>query len=335
VVVNVVQPQVSVAKEVALAAETNVEQAVAAVQKISNAEKAMTNRVVADALLRAKARNSALAAETNVEQAVAAVQKSSNAEKAMTNRVVADALLRAKARNSTEESTLNPGVVVNVVQPQVSVAKEVALAAETNVEQAVAAVQKSSNAEKAMRNRVVADALLRAKARNSTEESTLNPGSVGHPELCWRPCLFFAQGKCENGLACVYCHASHPRRAAHLDKRNREVLQSIDFLDRCMWIGPILKQKFECIRGAEYLAGELDDVWHRMHIPSTAVKSDRSKPSQDLRHFIMALKLMSARSIFFLLHKDSAAYPMIEKFLHRCAVHGRPDSSIGDVDSQL
>eukprot|EP00439_Symbiodinium_sp_Y106_P052559 s5291_g7.t1 len=39
-------------------------------------------------------------------------------------------------------------------------------------------------------------------------------GSLGHPEVCRRPCIYFLAGHCENGNACAYCHLPHmdPRR---------------------------------------------------------------------------------------------------------------------------
>lgn len=30
------------------------------------------------------------------------------------------------------------------------------------------------------------------------------PGSVGHPELCRRPCIYFAQGQCRNSADCSF-----------------------------------------------------------------------------------------------------------------------------------
>ncbi|CAE7316113.1 rplP [Symbiodinium pilosum] len=52
-------------------------------------------------------------------------------------------------------------------------------------------------------------------------------GSIGHPELCRRPCFYFAKGCCTNGLDCGYCHAQHGEKAPKLDKRQRMVLQSL------------------------------------------------------------------------------------------------------------
>lgn len=52
-------------------------------------------------------------------------------------------------------------------------------------------------------------------------------GSAGHPDLCRRPCMYFAAGKCSNGAACDYCHMNHDGRTMHLDKRQREFLSKI------------------------------------------------------------------------------------------------------------
>jgi hypothetical protein len=54
-----------------------------------------------------------------------------------------------------------------------------------------------------------------------------NFGSLGHPELCNRPCLFFAGGSCANGNDCTFCHLHHPGRQTHLDKRNRLAFMSM------------------------------------------------------------------------------------------------------------
>eukprot|EP00913_Durusdinium_trenchii_P011014 g10338.t1 len=47
-------------------------------------------------------------------------------------------------------------------------------------------------------------------------------GSQGHPELCHRPCLFFARGSCQSGAECRYCHLDHSDRPAGLDKSQRQ-----------------------------------------------------------------------------------------------------------------
>lgn len=71
----------------------------------------------------------------------------------------------------------------------------------------------------------------------------MNHGSVGHPELCPRPCLFFVAGECRNGQYCKFCHRPHPKRPPHLDKRHREMLKELPY-DRCLEIVlPVLLDK--------------------------------------------------------------------------------------------
>mmetsp|Transcript_19574 Transcript_19574/g.45511 ORF Transcript_19574/g.45511 Transcript_19574/m.45511 type:complete len:255 (+) Transcript_19574:72-836(+) len=46
-------------------------------------------------------------------------------------------------------------------------------------------------------------------------------GSRGHPQLCKRPCIYYAGGKCTSGAQCNYCHLGHSERPAKLDKQQR------------------------------------------------------------------------------------------------------------------
>ncbi|CAK0876420.1 unnamed protein product [Prorocentrum cordatum] len=50
-----------------------------------------------------------------------------------------------------------------------------------------------------------------------------NPGSLGHPEMCVRPCLYFS-GRCASGDACKFCHCPHPTRPVHLGRSHRRRL---------------------------------------------------------------------------------------------------------------
>eukprot|EP00443_Scrippsiella_acuminata_P003251 CAMPEP_0115319610 /NCGR_PEP_ID=MMETSP0270-20121206/79861_1 /TAXON_ID=71861 /ORGANISM="Scrippsiella trochoidea, Strain CCMP3099" /LENGTH=305 /DNA_ID=CAMNT_0002739321 /DNA_START=11 /DNA_END=925 /DNA_ORIENTATION=+ len=75
-----------------------------------------------------------------------------------------------------------------------------------------------------------------------------NPGSVGHPTLCLRPCLHFAAGKCKNGDSCSFCHLSHPKRPASLDKQQRQVLQEMSVVQQsAALVLPVLKQKLTAV----------------------------------------------------------------------------------------
>merc|ERR1712183_521510 len=74
-----------------------------------------------------------------------------------------------------------------------------------------------------------------------------NPGSLGHPELCPRPCLYFTAGACANGRGCEFCHWPHPKRPAHLDKRRREILKAMTFPQIIEIMCPILMSKVESL----------------------------------------------------------------------------------------
>jgi len=70
-----------------------------------------------------------------------------------------------------------------------------------------------------------------------------NLGRNGHPELCPRPCMFFIKGLCQAGSQCDYCHLPHPKRAPHLDKRQRDLLKALPYEQRVRIVLPILRQK--------------------------------------------------------------------------------------------
>mmetsp|Transcript_99828 Transcript_99828/g.291260 ORF Transcript_99828/g.291260 Transcript_99828/m.291260 type:complete len:877 (+) Transcript_99828:58-2688(+) len=98
-------------------------------------------------------------------------------------------------------------------------------------------------------NEVVADELLRAKVlRNASgdanePEQAENPGSIGHPNLCPRACIYFTVGKCANGRDCGFCHMPHPKRPVRLDKRHREALKRMPFGELVALMLPMLKAK--------------------------------------------------------------------------------------------
>ena len=52
-------------------------------------------------------------------------------------------------------------------------------------------------------------------------------GSVGHPEMCRRPCVYFNRGLCQSGAACTYCHGHHSDRGPKPDKKQRTTLDEI------------------------------------------------------------------------------------------------------------
>ncbi|CAE8711014.1 unnamed protein product, partial [Polarella glacialis] len=69
-------------------------------------------------------------------------------------------------------------------------------------------------------------------------------GSVGHPELCKRPCLFFLAQKCTGGSACGYCHFPHDQlRPVQLDRNNRTLLRSMPAAVRLAVLLPLIQER--------------------------------------------------------------------------------------------
>jgi len=70
-----------------------------------------------------------------------------------------------------------------------------------------------------------------------------NDGSVGHPDFCARPCLYFAFGTCSGGTECGFCHLAHDKYPLHLDKRNRLTLSRLSVAERMNLILPVLSER--------------------------------------------------------------------------------------------
>jgi len=146
-------------------------------------------------------------------------------------------------------------------------------------------------------NQVVAEVLLRAKADGADGDSRVldlqsfvvasrshlearrsedatageapfvnNRGSIGHPELCPRPCVYFTNGLCQAGSQCDFCHLPHPKRAAHLDKRHRDLLKSLPYDQRVRIVLPILRQKALQLDSSPETLRLLDEIGE-MYVP--------------------------------------------------------------------
>eukprot|EP00444_Apocalathium_aciculiferum_P059752 CAMPEP_0183599232 /NCGR_PEP_ID=MMETSP0371-20130417/179328_1 /TAXON_ID=268820 /ORGANISM="Peridinium aciculiferum, Strain PAER-2" /LENGTH=445 /DNA_ID=CAMNT_0025811297 /DNA_START=111 /DNA_END=1449 /DNA_ORIENTATION=- len=123
------------------------------------------------------------------------------------------------------------------------------------------------------------------------ESSGCSRGSVGHPELCSRPCLYFATGSCENGTSCEYCHMAHSKRPAHPDKRHREMLRSMPPLEWVALMLPILQQKVEAVDGSLVTRAMFGDIAAHCGIRLGSVSSFMPQRSQ--RMLILTLRSMS------------------------------------------
>lgn len=60
-----------------------------------------------------------------------------------------------------------------------------------------------------------------------SEEVEWTSGSLGHPELCGKPCIRFYFGNCTKGLQCQFCHLEHDEPKRKLDKVQRRNLDNL------------------------------------------------------------------------------------------------------------
>lgn len=82
-------------------------------------------------------------------------------------------------------------------------------------------------AEDLDQNQVVVD--IAAEMHQVSEEAP-SVGSLGHPELCRRRCIYKVRGPCRNGEACGFCHLSHGEMP-RLDKKQRRMLRTLKEAD--------------------------------------------------------------------------------------------------------
>jgi len=210
-------------------------------------------------------------------------------------------------------------IVATVPKKLPDTVRNVMTATETNVCEAVKVVQAKDDITGVVANRVVADTLLRAKVGPALKTDddhvaawggleTLricNPGSIGHPELCERACLYFPLGKCTNGKNCEFCHAPHSKRGTHLDKRHREMLRNMNFAERFRFIHPILKSKFHTLGVKEEVTEILESLAaaaEKTSAESNEVQPKDRRQSRETRTLHVALKFMSTRTLITLLH---------------------------------
>lgn len=138
---------------------------------------------------------------------------------------------------------------------------------------------------------------IEASTLESNEDDVAeNPGSVGHPELCPRPCLYFASGRCANGTTCNFCHLPHPKRPAHLDKRHRIMLKEMSFHECLSMMLPILRQKLNTLDCGPSITDLLDTL---------EVSVSASQAPGGTHALQTALRAMSLRSLLTALHRQA------------------------------
>jgi len=172
-------------------------------------------------------------------------------------------------------------------------------------------------------NGVLADSLLRAKAAVTVQDGQVphslissNPGTKGHPELCSRPCIYFALGKCTNGIDCAFCHGNHPSREAHLDKIHRSMLNSMDAPRRCNFILGVVVPKLVELEIGNQDAGNII----KLLAQETAIHDQRMMKTPEGRWKVLqrALNKMRIRSLLSLIRAppDSTIHRLVSRLLN-------------------
>jgi len=124
-----------------------------------------------------------------------------------------------------------------------------------------------------------------------------SPGSIGHPELCTRPCLYFAAGTCANKENCDFCHLSHPRRPARLDKRHRERFDKLSEKERIAVVLPILLEKAQ---GAGLPQNHVQPVLDKLKNQCADVP-EQAENIRVSKSLLQALAAMNLRSLLIML----------------------------------
>ncbi|CAE6968272.1 unnamed protein product [Symbiodinium natans] len=118
-----------------------------------------------------------------------------------------------------------------------------------------------------------------------------SPGSLGHPEVCRRPCIYFIAGHCENGQGCTFCHMEHAQKTPKLDKKQRHLIQ-------CLSSAQFIELVMHTCRNKAEQAGFLEEA--KAILDLMAEESGGAGPladilaDRDLHH----LKRMLARMTF-------------------------------------
>ena len=78
-----------------------------------------------------------------------------------------------------------------------------------------------------------------------SEAASYSAGSIGHPNLCARPCSFFAKGHCRYGRRCNQCHERHEQLQSLPNKKQRAYLRDLNEAQIWRLLWPYLRAQVE------------------------------------------------------------------------------------------
>ena len=86
------------------------------------------------------------------------------------------------------------------------------------------------------------------EGQDATVDATApNRGSVGHPTLCSRPCIYMAKkGHCQKGVACGFCHHDHcGPNDPKPDKQQRRLMSTMPRAELLGLLAELLRDRAE------------------------------------------------------------------------------------------
>ena len=118
-------------------------------------------------------------------------------------------------------------------------------------------------------------------------------GSLGHPEACRRPCIFFISGRCANGQGCDYCHMAHVEKMPKLDKKQRMMVQQCTQAQLLNLLVPLCRGRAERFGFLK----EAAEILKLMEESSTTAQLPESLSSREFRNLRKALGKMNFVSL--------------------------------------
>ncbi|CAE7333813.1 unnamed protein product [Symbiodinium sp. CCMP2456] len=118
-------------------------------------------------------------------------------------------------------------------------------------------------------------------------------GSLGHPETCRRPCIYFISGHCANGRSCTYGHMAHVERMPKLDKKQRMMVRQCSQAQLLSLLVPLCYDRAE---RCGFLK-EAAEILKLMEESSSAMQLPESFPSREFRNLRKALRKMNFVSL--------------------------------------
>ncbi|CAJ1385829.1 unnamed protein product, partial [Effrenium voratum] len=129
-----------------------------------------------------------------------------------------------------------------------------------------------------------------ASEAEAEKEVAVTSGSLGHPELCFKPCLFMTKGGCPKGGECKFCHLPH--QPAKLNSRMRETLNGLCQAEILALVLPYLRAKN--VTGADRLLAEMESRLAALPRAGCAV------PPSRISQLNRALRRLSFRQLILL-----------------------------------